>query len=256
MLYGTVNIVSSATTSTVCNSGNEQPLVVAQAPKEEDNKGNHLSISSDELSCSNSSLDTSTNGKANSLISIPVLPPSRSETPSTQHHEDFFSSTTTNSVLMLNSSKIEREFYDDDISSDTDEQEEAEEQETLEAKTAPRTNSKFSPKRILHRAKSSINEESVKKIGRRTSLFLEKFNQLHQQQQQQQSSVSPLPPINNIHENAKNSNIKEDFSRGLRRQSSKLTVKGKTFTKKIKRVLSFHQPATTATAAATTTVIA
>ncbi|CAO3657629.1 unnamed protein product [Mucor hiemalis] len=209
LLYGTVKIVSSATNSTLCHSNKEQPPIDAPvSSKEEEHKENHLSITFDESSCSSISLNTSTNGKANSLISIPALPPSRSETPSTQHHEDFFSSPTTNSVLVLNNSKIEREYYEDDISSDSDEQEEAEERAFRE-KIASRRGSKFSPKRILHRAKSSINEESVKKIGRRTSLFLEKFNQLHQQQQP--SSVSPLPPINSTPESPKTVILRKTF---------------------------------------------
>ncbi|CAO0793470.1 unnamed protein product [Mucor circinelloides] len=100
---------------------------------------------------------------------------------------------------------IEREYYDDDIDLDDEDEE--------EISTPPSTpSSKFSPKRILHRAKSSINDESVRNLGRRTSMFLEKFN--HQ---------PTLPATPN-----------------LRRQSSKLTNKGKTLSKKLKRVLSFH----------------
>lgn len=141
------------------------------------------------------------------------------------------------------------EFYEDEISSDTEEEESIKQPQQEELLPTPPSTptmggSKFSPKRILHRAKSSIQDEHVKKIGRRTSLFLEKFNQLHQQQQP--SSVSPLPPINATpSQNTKNGNIKEDFSKGLRRQSSKLTGKGKSLTKKLKRVLSFHHQPTT-----------
>ncbi|CEP20114.1 hypothetical protein [Parasitella parasitica] len=102
---------------------------------------------------------------------------------------------------------IEREFYDDDIDLDDEEDEE-------EISTPPSTpSSKFSPKRILHRAKSSINDESVRNLGRRTSMFLDKFNY---------QSAAPATP-------------------SLRRQSSRLTNKGKTLSKKLKRVLSFHQ---------------
>ncbi|KAI8645032.1 hypothetical protein BD408DRAFT_480975 [Parasitella parasitica] len=101
---------------------------------------------------------------------------------------------------------IEREFYDDDIDLDDEDEE--------EINTPPSTpSSKFSPKRILHRAKSSINDDSVRNLGRRTSMFLDKFNY---------QSASPATP-------------------SLRRQSSKLTNKGKTLSKKLKRVLSFHQ---------------
>ncbi|KAL9547964.1 hypothetical protein MBANPS3_005914 [Mucor bainieri] len=100
---------------------------------------------------------------------------------------------------------VEREYYDDDLDLDDEDEE--------EINTPPSTpSSKFSPKRILHRAKSSINDESVRNLGRRTSMFLEKFN--HQ---------PTLPATPN-----------------LRRQSSKLTNKGKTLSKKLKRVLSFH----------------
>ncbi|KAG2192832.1 hypothetical protein INT46_011000 [Mucor plumbeus] len=100
---------------------------------------------------------------------------------------------------------IGREFYDDDIDLDDEDDE--------EISTPPSTpSSKFSPKRMLHRAKSSINDESVRNLGRRTSMFLEKFSY--------QPSLPATP--------------------NLRRQSSKLTNKGKTLSKKLKRVLSFH----------------
>ncbi|KAF1801896.1 hypothetical protein FB192DRAFT_1375157 [Mucor lusitanicus] len=100
---------------------------------------------------------------------------------------------------------VEREYYDDDIDLDDEDEE--------EISTPPSTpSSKFSPKRILHRAKSSINDESVRNLGRRTSMFLEKFNY---------QPTLPATP-------------------NLRRQSSKLTNKGKTLSKKLKRVLSFH----------------
>ncbi|CAO3655936.1 unnamed protein product [Mucor fragilis] len=100
---------------------------------------------------------------------------------------------------------VEREYYDDDIDLDDEDEE--------EISTPPSTpSSKFSPKRMLHRAKSSINDESVRNLGRRTSMFLEKFNY---------QPTLPAAP-------------------NLRRQSSKLTNKGKTLSKKLKRVLSFH----------------
>ncbi|GAN07769.1 hypothetical protein MAM1_0175d07273 [Mucor ambiguus] len=100
---------------------------------------------------------------------------------------------------------VEREYYDDDIDLDDEDEE--------EINTPPSTpSSKFSPKRMLHRAKSSINDESVRNLGRRTSMFLEKFNY---------QPTLPATP-------------------NLRRQSSKLTNKGKTLSKKLKRVLSFH----------------
>lgn len=108
---------------------------------------------------------------------------------------------------------VEREYYEDDIDLDDDEKDEDEEEEEEEINTPPSTpSSKFSPKRMLHRAKSSINDESVRSLGRRTSMFLEKFN--HQ----------PSLPV----------------TPNLKRQSSKLTNKGKTLSRKIKRVLSFH----------------
>ena len=181
----------------------------------------------DETSCANSSIHTIM--KTCSLISHPA---SRSETPLTHHDEECSASSSAgNSIMALHHTKVEREFYDDDISSDT------EDSVTERSSQPPPSPSKFSPKRMLHRAKSSLNEDSVRNIGRRTSLFLEKFNQLHHQQvsphQTPPPSPSPgLPPLI-----SKNNNIKE----GLKRQSSKFSVKGKTFGKKLKRVLSFNQ---------------
>ncbi|KAK4513418.1 uncharacterized protein ATC70_005418 [Mucor velutinosus] len=100
---------------------------------------------------------------------------------------------------------VEREYYDDDLDLDDEDEE--------EINTPPSTpSSKFSPKRMLHRARSSINDESVRNLGRRTSMFLEKFNY---------QPTLPATP-------------------NLRRQSSKLTNKGKTLSTKLKRVLSFH----------------
>ncbi|KAI8050742.1 hypothetical protein BDF21DRAFT_180171 [Thamnidium elegans] len=106
----------------------------------------------------------------------------------------------------------DRYYYDDDISSDN-------EHIIDQLPTPPSTPNKFSPKRILHRAKSSINDESVRNLGRRTSQFLEK------------KFTSPTTATTS-----------DEFSiKSLRRQSSKLSVKGKTLGKKLKRVLSFQQ---------------
>lgn len=110
----------------------------------------------------------------------------------------------------------DRDYYDDDISSDN-------EHIIGQLPTPPSTPNKFSPKRILHRAKSSINDESVRNLGRRTSQFLEK------------KFTSPTAT-------ATTTSAADEFSiKSLRRQSSKLSVKGKTFGKKLKRVLSFQQ---------------
>lgn len=106
----------------------------------------------------------------------------------------------------------DREYYDDDVVFSEDEEEEE----------AVHKMSKFSPKQILHRAKSSITEESVKKLGRRTSLFLDKINA--SSKKDAVPSLPMLPPT----------------VQGLRRQSSKLTTKGKTFTRKLKKAISFH----------------
>ncbi|KAI7894676.1 uncharacterized protein EV154DRAFT_577427 [Mucor mucedo] len=104
----------------------------------------------------------------------------------------------------------DRDYYDDDLSSDLDS-----EHIIDQLPTPPSTPNKFSPKRILHKAKSSITDDSVRNLGRRTSLFLEK----------------KLTP-----------STSDDFSiTSMRRQSSKISGKGKSFTKKLKRVLSFHQ---------------
>lgn len=79
----------------------------------------------------------------------------------------------------------------------------------------PPSSRKFSPKKILNRARSSITEETARSLGRRTSLFLDKMTS---------------PPATS-----------DTTIRALRRQSSKLTNKGKSFTKKLKHVVSFHQ---------------
>lgn len=110
---------------------------------------------------------------------------------------------------LITSAHHDRDYYDDDLSSDLDS-----EHIIDQLPTPPSTPNKFSPKRILHKAKSSINDDSVRNLGRRTSLFLEK----------------KLTP-----------STSDDFSiNGLRRQSSKLSGKRKSLTKKLKRVLSFN----------------
>jgi hypothetical protein len=188
---------------------------------------------------------------SNSSISIANLDtsflpsPSRSETPLTDHSSVHSSKKIEPVITIL--SAADREYYDDEISSDFD-------QELGDADSAlvkmdmtaaikklpipPTTplSAKFSPKRILHRAKSSITDDSVKKLGRRTSMFLEKF---HYQQQE----VPPLPPLP-----AKltmpvlpPTSTTPSSLKSLRRQSSKLTNKGKTLSKKLRKVMSFHQ---------------
>jgi hypothetical protein len=101
---------------------------------------------------------------------------------------------------------------------------------------SPRSSNTFSPKRILHRAKSSITDESVKMLARRKSFFLEKFNHSNstaetlkvEEQEVKLPDTFPMPPS-------------PPPLKGLRRQSSRLTLKGKKLTKKLKRALSFHQ---------------
>lgn len=112
---------------------------------------------------------------------------------------------------LITSRNHDRDYYDDDLSSDLDSE------HIIDLlPTPPSTPSKFSPKRILHRAKSSINDDSVRNLGRRTSLFLEK-------------RLNP-------------STTSDEFSiNSLRRQSSKISSKGKSLSKKLKRVLSFSQ---------------
>ncbi|GAA5795904.1 hypothetical protein HPULCUR_001268 [Helicostylum pulchrum] len=117
----------------------------------------------------------------------------------------------------------DRDYYDDDISSDN-------EHIIDQLPTPPSTPNKFSPKRILHRAKSSINDESVRNLGRRTSQFLEK------------KFTSPTATATTTTTTTTTTTAADEFSiKSLRRQSSKLSVKGKTFGKKLKRVLSFQQ---------------
>lgn len=100
------------------------------------------------------------------------------------------------------------DYYDDTLSSDN-------EHLIDQLPTPPSTPNKFSPKRILHRARSSITDESVRNLGRRTSMFIEK-------------KLTPTP-----HE--------EGSIKSLRRHSSKLSSKGKTLGKKLKKVLTFQQ---------------
>ncbi|KAI8078974.1 uncharacterized protein B0P05DRAFT_541910 [Gilbertella persicaria] len=110
-------------------------------------------------------------------------------------------------------------------------------QELITPPPTPKS-SKLSPKRILHRARSSITEESVKKIGRRTSMFLERFNPHHEQ-------VPPVPSLitntSDITENLPPTPTSPPSSlQVFRRKSSKLSSKGKNLSKKIRKVISFH----------------
>jgi hypothetical protein len=208
-----------------------------------------------ELSSSNSSIrTTSDGGKANSLLVNVVAP--RSETPLTQHYEKEFVSSPVSFATAAKKIINGREFYDDDVDIDEEDDDEfivsppAPTQELPTPPSTPITPSKFSPKRILHRAKSTINDESavaaVRNLGRRTSLFLEKLNHHNSNQSAPPLPSSPTSITKNSGNNSSSANSlndKEDnkITKGLRRRSSKLTVKGKTFTRKIRKVLSFHQ---------------
>jgi hypothetical protein len=175
-----------------------------------------------------------------------LLPsPSRSETPSTDRSSVHLPK---KSIVANN---LSREYYDDDIlSSDFDQESEDDiaaakmAAAIKELPTPPTTplSTKFSAKRILHRAKSSIaDESSVKKLGRRTSMFLEKFH--HPHQQEVLPPLPPLPPAKLLTLPVSPSDQAADAPsslKSIRRQSSKLTNKGKTLSKKLRKVISFH----------------
>lgn len=184
-----------------------------------------------------------TDTSSSSIISIAnLLPsPSRSETPLTDHSSIHSSK---NVELIITNLTTDREYYDDDISSGLDQESDGADSavaktgmamEIKELPSPPITarSTKFSPKRILRRAKSSISDESVKKLGRRTSMFLEKF---HYQQQE----LPPLPPLPDKSYTPPVPTTPTSL-KSLRRQSSKLTNKGKTLSKKLRKAMSFHQ---------------
>ncbi|KAI8983956.1 hypothetical protein BDF20DRAFT_857223 [Mycotypha africana] len=119
-----------------------------------------------------------------------------------------------------------------------------------------------SAQRMIHRAKSSINERAVKNIGRRTSLILEKINNHLNHHQNHppgcDNDISPDSPLN--FDESNNCGGKRDplilplissaishsatpniaSVKSLRRQSSKLANKSKALTTKLKRAISFH----------------
>ncbi|OBZ82400.1 hypothetical protein A0J61_09550 [Choanephora cucurbitarum] len=89
--------------------------------------------------------------------------------------------------------------------------------------------SRLSPKRILRGSRSNLKDDP--KPSRRRSLFLEKFS--HHPLNQE---IPPLP-------NTDTSLVAADPPSSLavfRRKSAKLSTKGKSLSKRIRRVISFH----------------
>lgn len=227
-----------------------------------------------ELSSSNSSIRTTNDSgdQTNSLL-VNTMDLPRSETPLTQHNkeDDQLVSSPENFAATSTPKKLAngREFYDDDIDIDDEDDDFNVQQQQqspitsmnrdkeLPSPPSTPTSSKFSPKRIIHRAKSSIHDDSVvRNISKRTSLFLEKLN--HHNQSSSPPPPLPTSPISYATKNSSRinsgssansngsagnniNNIKEDLAKGLKRRSSKLTIKSKTLTKSIRKVLSFHQ---------------
>ncbi|KAI8380862.1 hypothetical protein BD560DRAFT_444542 [Blakeslea trispora] len=119
------------------------------------------------------------------------------------------------------------DYYDDEEPSDEDLQNKA-------MRGNSSFSSKLSPRRILHRARSNITDEA-KKGGRRRSLFLEKFS--HHPLNQE---IPPMPtPITNTDAITMASDANSSLA-VFRRKSAKLSTKGKSLSKRIRRVISFH----------------